>query len=90
MVARASFLIWAYWHSVSDIDREANATGFQVELPFWRITAPSQNADASAEIFVGIKGSYRASVAPWVLMAPALLSRMLKTGQDPMSRILTR
>ena len=27
----ASFSIWAYRRSVSDIDREANATGFQVE-----------------------------------------------------------
>ena len=55
-VARASFLIWAYRHSVSDIDREANATGFQVKLCCWSSTAPKPNADASAETFVGVVG----------------------------------
>ena len=62
VVARASFSIWAYRRYMSDIDREAYATGFQVESNFWRITAPRPNVDASAEIFVGAEGSYRVSV----------------------------
>ena len=61
VVARASFSIWAYRRYMSDIDREAYATGFQVESNFWRITAP-RNADASAETFVGAEGSYRANM----------------------------
>ena len=40
VVASASFSIWAYQHSISDIERDANTTGLQLSS-FCRSTAPS-------------------------------------------------
>ena len=42
---------------MSDIDREANATGFQEFLNFWSNTAPRLWEEASADIFVGAAGN---------------------------------
>ena len=51
-----------YQLSVSDVDRETNATAFQVDSDFWSNTASRPNADACTEIFVGAEGIYRANV----------------------------
>ena len=65
VVTSASFSICAYHCSVSDIEREAYATGFQSESVFWSRTAPRPYADASAEISDSFSGSYRVRTVGW-------------------------
>ena len=59
VTAKTSFSIWAHLLSVSVIDRDAYATGHQVELLFCIKTAPRPYDEASALIFVGAPGSSR-------------------------------
>ena len=63
MLASGSFSICAYRRSVSIIDREAYAIGFHWESSSCSSTAPSPYEEASADIFVGASGSYRARTA---------------------------
>jgi len=56
VVARASFSICAYWHSVSVIEREAKATSFYVDSDLLSNTTPRPYADASIDIFAGAAG----------------------------------
>ena len=56
VAARASFLIWAYCHSVSLTEWDACATYFQWLSIFCSGIAPKPYAEASAEIFAEVAG----------------------------------
>ena len=44
------------------MDLEAKAMGFHMSVFCWSSAAPNSYTEASAEIFVGMAGSYSASV----------------------------
>ena len=51
-LAKASFFIWDYLASVSDIDLDAYITGFLDSSNFWKNTAPNPNDNASADTLI--------------------------------------
>ena len=55
-MASASFSIYAYRISVSDIDLDAYATGLRLSPRFCLITAQISNDDASAEAMLSLFG----------------------------------
>ena len=57
VIARASFSIWAYRFSVSDMERDAKATGLHSEAGFCIRTAPRPYEEASVDILVETLGS---------------------------------
>ena len=57
MMARPSLSSWAYFCSVDDSDREANAIGFSPSASLWERTAPTPYGEASQDKITSFCGS---------------------------------